>query len=109
MDDIVSALQFVAHKEGVTGTFNAGYGGSITILDLAERIIRITGSNSTVEFGAERIGDVRHSTASVIRLKELGYQPAGTFGSGLEKMFTWMKSEVSSGSKLTPTITSLSH
>jgi UDP-glucose 4-epimerase len=94
VDDIVSALQFVAHEKELTGTFNVGYGTSISILELAQRVLALTGSDSTIEFQPARVGDVRHSVASVARLKGLGYRPAGTLDDGLGKMLGWMQSEL---------------
>lgn len=38
--DIVGALTFVAEHPEVTGVFNAGYGGQITIEELAQNIIK---------------------------------------------------------------------
>ncbi|HEY4282965.1 MAG TPA: NAD-dependent epimerase/dehydratase family protein [Chthoniobacterales bacterium] len=92
VDDIVSALQFVAQEKELSGTFNAGYGMSISILELAERILSMSGSKSKIEFHPARVGDVRHSVASVARLKNVGYRPAGSLDGGLEKMLAWLQS-----------------
>ena len=68
--DIVAALEFAATTEGVTGVFNAGYGEQITILELAQRILSLTGSRSKIRFEPVRPGDVRHSRSCVQRLRE---------------------------------------
>ena len=81
--DIASALEFVALREGLTGVFNAGYGGQTTILELAQRIIALTGSRSPIEFAPPRAGDVRHSRASIERLCAVGWSPAGSLEQGL--------------------------
>ncbi|BCX49538.1 dTDP-glucose 4,6-dehydratase [Haloferula helveola] len=73
--DIVGALSFAAETPGVTGVFNAGYGGQITINDLASKIIEAAGSASKVVHAPERPGDVRHSRASADRLLGAGWQP----------------------------------
>jgi UDP-glucose 4-epimerase len=83
VDDIVGALSFVAERPGLTGVFNAGYGGRITVRELAQRILALTGSRSTLQFAPERAGDVRHSWASVDRLRAAGWQPGGSFDRGL--------------------------
>ena len=44
--DIVGALTFVAEHPEVTGVFNAGYGGQITIEELAQNIIKAAESSS---------------------------------------------------------------
>jgi UDP-glucose 4-epimerase len=84
--DIVAALEFAMNTPSLTGVFNAGYGEQITILDLAQRIIALTGSRSTIEFGPARAGDVHHSRASVERLQNAGFRPKGTLEIGLEEM-----------------------
>lgn len=85
VEDIVDALIFVAERHGATGVFNAGYGGQIAILDLAQKIQRLTGSSSPIHFAPVRAGDVRHSRASIARLREAGWTPVGTLEDGLRK------------------------
>lgn len=78
--DIARALAFVAEQPGLTGVFNAGYGGQTTILELARRICALTGSRSEIRHAPPRLGDVRHSRAAVDRLRAAGFEP----GNGLE-------------------------
>ena len=87
VQDVVDALVFVASRPGLSGVFNAGYGGQTTVLELAERIVALTGSRSPIRFSPERAGDVRHSRASIDRLQAAGWRPAGTLQRGLEQ--TW--------------------
>jgi len=55
----------------------------MTIRDLAERIIRLTNSQSEIRFAEERPGDVRHSSASVEKLRAAGFRPTTDFDTGL--------------------------
>ena len=48
--------------------FNAGYGGQITIEELAQNIIKAAGSSSKVLHAPERAGDVKHSRACADKL-----------------------------------------
>lgn len=73
--DIVGALSFAAETRGVTGVFNAGYGGQMTINDLAGKIIAASGSASKVLHGPERAGDVKHSRSSAAKLLGAGWVP----------------------------------
>jgi UDP-glucose 4-epimerase len=82
--DIVGALDFAAMRPGLTGVFNAGYGGQLTILELAQQILALTGSRSPILFAPERAGDIRHSRASIERLSAAGWRPAGSLAGGLE-------------------------
>lgn len=81
--DIAGALSFLAEKEGVTGVFNAGYGGSLTIRELAERIVALTGSSSEIRQTAPRPGDIRHSCADVTRLRSAGWRPEASLEESL--------------------------
>lgn len=84
--DIVGALAFVAENASAEGVFNVGYGGAISILEIAKEILRLTGSRSPVEFATWRPGDLRHSTADSSRLRNFGWVPAFNVSTGLEAM-----------------------
>lgn len=81
--DIVGALVFAAETPGVTGVFNAGYGGQITIEDLATGLIKAANSSSKILHAPERAGDVRHSRASADKLLNAGWVPRHSLDEGL--------------------------
>lgn len=81
--DIAGALSFAAETPGVTGIFNAGYGGAITINDLAEGLNKAAGSRSKIVHAAPRAGDVRHSRASAEKLRAAGWTPRHSLDEGL--------------------------
>lgn len=81
--DIVEALAIAAEHPEVTGVFNAGYGGRITIEDLARRIIDAAGSASVIVHAPERPGDVKHSRACADKLLAAGWKPKYTLEEGL--------------------------
>jgi UDP-glucose 4-epimerase len=82
--DIVGALVYAAQND-LHGVFNAGYGGEITINELAETIIGLTGSRSKIIHLPERAGDVRHSRASSDKLRATGWVPQFSLTEGLDK------------------------
>lgn len=84
--DIVAALVFAATNPGVRGVFNAGYGHHVTILELARRIVSLTGSRSEILHAPPRAGDVRHSHADISKLRSAGFTPEGTLDTGLVTM-----------------------
>jgi UDP-glucose 4-epimerase len=90
--DIVGALTFAAETPGVTGVFNAGYGGQITINRLAGQLVANAGSASKVLHAPERPGDVKHSRASADKLIAAGWQPRHTLEEGLGATFEYFKS-----------------
>jgi len=81
--DIVGALTF-ASENPIHGVFNAGYGEQMTIQELAEKMIVLANSTSTILHAPERPGDVRHSRASSDKLRSAGWQPEYSLTQGLE-------------------------
>ena len=89
--DIVGALSFAAETPGVSGVFNAGYGGQMTINDLANRIIAAAGSDSKVVHGPERAGDVKHSRSSADKLLKAGWKPDHSLDEALATTLGWFR------------------
>lgn len=89
--DIVGALRFAVETPGVTGVFNVGYGGQITINDLANELIKAAASSSRILHAPERAGDVRHSRASADRLRAAGWAPRHTLDEGLARTLEFFK------------------
>jgi len=83
VEDIAGALAFVAENSEARGVFNVGYGRSITILDLANEIRNLTGSDAPLNFGPSRPGDIRCSTADPSLLLAAGWRPRHSVMSGL--------------------------
>ena len=89
--DIVGALVFAAETAGVSGVFNAGYGGQITINELATDIIRAANSPSRVVHAPQRPGDVRHSRASADKLRAAGWVPRHSLEQGLRATLAYFQ------------------
>ncbi|MGA2174665.1 MAG: NAD-dependent epimerase/dehydratase family protein [Verrucomicrobiota bacterium] len=81
--DVVAANIFFATQSKVSGVFNVAYGQQMTINHLANTICRLTGSRSEIKYAAERLGDVKHSVASVRKLRDAGFAPLSNFEDGL--------------------------
>jgi UDP-glucose 4-epimerase len=88
--DIVGALAFAALND-IHGTFNAGYGGQVTIKDLATAIISAAGSSSKIVHLADRPGDVKHSRASAEKLRNAGWVPQYTMEQGLASTMDYFR------------------
>lgn len=91
--DIVGALVFAAQHD-IYGTFNAGYGGQITINDLASNIIAEAGSQSRITHLAERPGDVRNSRACSEKLRNAGWRPKFSLEEGLATTLAYFRSQL---------------
>ncbi len=96
--DVVAANAFAATQPGLRGVFNVGYGGQITILELARRVIAATGSDSSIVHGPTRPGDVRHSCADVSRLLAAGWRPSHDLEEGLAATIQYFRQRSAAGS-----------
>lgn len=81
--DIVAALAHVAGLPDLHGTYNVGYGNSMTVNDLAARILRLSGSTSKIVHFPQRSGDVKHSRASIDKLLATGFRHVSSLEQGL--------------------------
>jgi UDP-glucose 4-epimerase len=93
VDNAVNAnlLACKAPSEVATGrVFNVGTGKSRTLNDVYQGIAAALGFKEKPLYGPERVGDVKHSLASIERARrELGYEPKADFQQGLEKTVAW--------------------
>jgi len=92
--DVVKANLLVAESKRANGrVFNVATGRQTTILELAMKIIEITGSNSSVLFDKPRPGDIRHSLADISEIRKLGFEPEFSLEEGLKRTVEWYKEE----------------
>jgi UDP-glucose 4-epimerase len=91
--DIAGALSFAVETPDVTGVFNAGYGGAITINDLAARVNKAAGSQSKIVHADARSGDVRHSRASADKLRAAGWTPRHSLEEGLARTLEFFQTK----------------
>ena len=82
--DVVQA-NIIAAESDATGVFNVGSGESITINNLVQKIIAITGNNLQPTHKKARIGEIRDSWADIMLAHELGYNPKHSLDSGLRE------------------------
>jgi UDP-glucose 4-epimerase len=90
--DIAAANAFFATASDATGVFNVAYGQRLSIKDLARAVCRTVGSSSAIRHAPERAGDVKHSLASIEKLRAAGFTPSGDLQHGLKETITFFKS-----------------
>jgi nucleoside-diphosphate-sugar epimerase len=92
IDDIVQGCGR-ALEAGPDGTvYNIGGGSRRTLNEILEAMRRITGKPMEVNYQPVQKGDVRHTGASLEKIKkELGYQPQVSMMEGLEREWEWIK------------------
>ena len=87
IDDVVQANLRAATTDEVGVAYNVGTGSSVSILELAELVREVTGSDSPITHEDARPGDIAESEADVSRARErLGYEPTVDLRSGLARL-----------------------
>ena len=71
---------------------NVACGDQISLNEMIELLKKISGKEINAIYLPERAGDVKHSKASIDKIKEvLNYQPEYRFQEGLEIVYEWYK------------------
>ncbi|MFE9440045.1 UDP-glucuronic acid decarboxylase family protein [Streptomyces sp. NPDC006602] len=94
VDDTVDGVLALA-ASGADGPVNIGGGEEITMLELARRIIELTGSSSRIRF-VERPADdpARRRPDTRLARELLGWQPRVGWSEGLERTIGWFSHSV---------------
>jgi UDP-glucose 4-epimerase len=73
------------------GAYNIGGGTTLTVKELADKIIRLAGTGS-IEYVQDQKGDVVHTQSDTTKArKELGWSPRMKFDDGLRQTVEWVK------------------
>lgn len=94
VEDVVRANLLAAETEQEPGSvFNIGSGVSTSVLDLAEELQRIIGSESELMHRPPREGDIRFSASDLESAqRSLGYRPLADLHTGLVATVEWFRS-----------------
>jgi dTDP-glucose 4,6-dehydratase len=85
------AIALVASK-GVTGEiYNIGSGDEYTNLEIANLLIELASSSSTIEYVPDRLGHDQRYSLNTSKIFDLGWGPRIEFRSGLRDTFEWYK------------------
>jgi UDP-glucuronate decarboxylase len=101
VDDMVEALhRLMKTKAGFTGPVNLGYPSEITILDLAETVIELSGSKSKLEFRELPEDDpMRRRPDITLAKKTLDWEPQTSFHEGLKRTLAYFDQHLGASSK----------
>ncbi|MEM6676050.1 MAG: NAD-dependent epimerase/dehydratase family protein [Planctomycetota bacterium] len=93
IDNVVAANLAALESDAPPGAvFNIGGGERISLNELYREIAREIGGAERPNYGPARIGDVRHSLASIDRAREvLGYEPGISWRDGLARTIAWYR------------------
>jgi UDP-glucuronate decarboxylase len=87
VDDLVEAMQrLMGTPKDVTGPMNLGNPDEYTMLELAERVVELTGSRSQIVFRSLPADDPRRRKPDITLAREhLGWQPSVPLREGLKR------------------------
>jgi len=93
VDDMVEGIvRMMNGPDDFVGPVNLGNPGEYTMLELAETIIRLTGSRSRLQFQTSPVDDPRRRQPDIGLAKEkLGWEPAVGLQEGLQKTIAYFR------------------
>lgn len=90
---ISDALKGYEIASRYTGVLNIGTGDTVSINELAEKIKRLTNSNSEIVHVDARPGEVMRLCADITKARSLGFTPETNFDKHLAEYISWYKDE----------------
>lgn len=102
VDDLVGGLvRLMTHERAYPGAVNLGNPVETKVRDLAERVVKMTGTRSTIVFPSLPVDDPRRRRPDIsIARKLLGWKPIVSLETGLEKTINYFVAEARAAAKL---------
>ena len=91
-DDLIEAMIRMMNQDKIVGPVNTGNPNEFTVLDLAKKVIELTGSKSKIKFNDLPIDDPMQRKPDISLAKEkLGWRPQIELELGLNKLIFYFK------------------
>ena len=92
VSDLIDVILKMMNKDDLIGPVNIGNPGEFTIRELAEKILKLTGSRSKIQVRQERSDDpVRRRPDISLARKKLGWEPSVDLEEGLGKTIEYFE------------------
>ena len=92
VSDLIDVILKMMNKDDVIGPVNIGNPGEFTIRELAEKILKLTGSRSKIQVRQERSDDpVRRRPDISLAREKLGWEPSVDLEEGLGKTIEYFE------------------
>ena len=91
VDDLAAALLICMERYDSDEIINIGTGEDITIKELAEMIVEVTGYKNDYEWDTSKPNGTPRKVLNVDKIKSLGWEPKISLREGLESTYEWMK------------------
>ncbi len=96
VENAVAANLLAAEDDAMIGDiYNCACGAQFTLNQLLDKLRAIIGVDTEATYDAPRPGDIRHSFASVDKLRQRGYTPTVDFDEGLRRTVEYFASRPS--------------
>ncbi|MDC0308940.1 SDR family oxidoreductase [bacterium] len=93
VDDLIEAIIRMMNQEEIVGPVNTGNPNEFTILELAEKVIEMTGSKSKIIFKDLPVDDpLQRKPDNSLAKEKLGWEPQIQLEEGLKKTISYFKS-----------------
>ena len=95
VDDLAAALLVCMERYDSEEIINIGTGEDVTIKELAEMIVEVTGYKNDYEWDTSKPNGTPRKVLNVDKMKSLGWEPKIGLREGLESTYEWMKNNES--------------
>lgn len=97
VEDVAEAIKSIIEcRKAVNKTYNIGSGVPTRIIDLSKKMMDLLGVEYDPIHEPPRPGDIRHSYASINKIRrEVGWSPKTTLIEGLKKTIEWLSETLS--------------
>ena len=94
VDDLAEALNIIMERYDDEEIINVGTGEDITIKELAEMIVEVTGYKNEYEWDTSKPNGTLRKVLDVDKIKSLGWEPEIGLREGLESTYNWYKDSI---------------
>ena len=94
VDDLASALLICMERYDSEEIINIGTGEDITIKELAEMIVEVTGYKNDYEWDTSKPNGTPRKVLNVDKIKSLGWEPKIGLKEGIESTYEWYKKNI---------------
>ena len=91
VDDLAAALLVCMERYDSEEIINIGTGEDVTIKELAEMVVEVTGYKNKYEWDTSKPNGTPRKVLNVDKIKSLGWEPKIGLREGLESTYEWMK------------------
>ena len=97
VDDLIEGFVGLMNQDQVVGPMNIGNPGEFTILELAQKVIELTGSNSKIVYRPMPEDDPRQRKPDITQARKvLGWEPKVQLEAGLKKTIEYFAQQLCS-------------